>query len=115
MLNVRRSFIFFSPQSSVGDEDGKAGPAVTADIPLPDPSAEYDAIPPTEQVCTVLGRRYCAIRDRDDLLKDLESRLWFTYRRFLRDDGIDWNNVDVWALFATSDSGGGGNMTTYIF
>jgi len=66
---------------AAGEEDGKAGPAVTAEAAPPDPSAEYDAIPPTEQVCTVLGRQYCAIRDRDELLKDLESRLWFTYRR----------------------------------
>ena len=44
-------------------------------------TAEYEAVPPTEQVCTVLGKEYCAIRERDELLKDLESRLWFTYRR----------------------------------
>jgi len=64
-----------------GDDDGKAGPAVEVDAVAPSTSAEYEAVPPTEQVCTILGQEYCAIRDRDELLKDLESRLWFTYRR----------------------------------
>ena len=83
--------------TTAGEDDGKAGPAVTTDVATPDPSAEYDAIPPTEQVCTVLGRHYCAIRDRDELLKDLESRLWFTYRRFA-------NPAGLWVAAINSDT-----------
>ena len=67
------------------NDDGKAGPTVdvaaTSTSSSASTAAEYDAVPPTEQVCTVLGREYCAIRDRDELLHDLATRLWFTYRR----------------------------------
>ena len=81
MLKCAEIFHTFYLCCTAGEVDGKAGPAVASEVASVDPSAEYDAIPPTEQVCTVLGKRYCAIRDRNELLKDLESRIWFTYRR----------------------------------
>jgi len=65
-----------------GDETGNnTGPAINTQSDSALSTAEYDAIPPTEQICTILGRRYNALGDRQALLHDLESRIWFTYRR----------------------------------
>ncbi|CAH2246762.1 cysteine protease ATG4B [Pelobates cultripes] len=37
--------------------------------------------PETAEPVWVLGRKYSALTEKDELLKDVTSRLWFTYRR----------------------------------
>ncbi|XP_028650649.1 cysteine protease ATG4B [Erpetoichthys calabaricus] len=42
---------------------------------------EFEDFPETEEPVWILGQEYSAITERDEILSDVSSRLWFTYRK----------------------------------
>ncbi|XP_053565864.1 cysteine protease ATG4B isoform X2 [Bombina bombina] len=43
--------------------------------------ADIPDFPETAEPVWILGQKYCALTEKDQLLNDITSRLWFTYRR----------------------------------
>ncbi|XP_063093023.1 cysteine protease ATG4B isoform X2 [Cavia porcellus] len=43
--------------------------------------AEFEDFPETSEPVWILGRKYSIFTEKDDILSDVASRLWFTYRR----------------------------------
>uniref|UniRef100_A0A2K5LZ63 Cysteine protease ATG4B n=3 Tax=Cercopithecinae TaxID=9528 RepID=A0A2K5LZ63_CERAT len=43
--------------------------------------AEYEDFPETSEPVWILGRKYSIFTEKDEILSDVASRLWFTYRK----------------------------------
>lgn len=43
--------------------------------------AEFEDLPETSEPVWILGRKYSVLTEKDAILSDVASRLWFTYRR----------------------------------
>ncbi|XP_053775323.1 cysteine protease ATG4B isoform X2 [Desmodus rotundus] len=43
--------------------------------------AEFEDFPETSEPVWILGRRYSVFTEKDEILSDVASRLWFTYRK----------------------------------
>uniref|UniRef100_A0A8C6W9U4 Cysteine protease n=2 Tax=Rodentia TaxID=9989 RepID=A0A8C6W9U4_NANGA len=50
--------------------------------------AEFEDFPETSEPVWILGRKYSIFTEKDEILSDVASRLWFTYRRNF--PAIDW-------------------------
>ncbi|XP_073866929.1 cysteine protease ATG4B isoform X5 [Macaca fascicularis] len=50
--------------------------------------AEYEDFPETSEPVWILGRKYSIFTEKDEILSDVASRLWFTYRKNF--PAIDW-------------------------
>uniref|UniRef100_A0A8C8VMA8 Cysteine protease ATG4B n=1 Tax=Pelusios castaneus TaxID=367368 RepID=A0A8C8VMA8_9SAUR len=42
---------------------------------------EYEDFPETKEPVWILGRQYSVFTEKEEILLDVTSRLWFTYRR----------------------------------
>uniref|UniRef100_A0A2K5CBX2 Cysteine protease ATG4B n=1 Tax=Aotus nancymaae TaxID=37293 RepID=A0A2K5CBX2_AOTNA len=43
--------------------------------------AEFEDFPETSEPVWILGRKYSIFAEKDEILSDVASRLWFTYRK----------------------------------
>ncbi|PNJ10524.1 ATG4B isoform 18 [Pongo abelii] len=43
--------------------------------------AEFEDFPETSEPVWILGRKYSIFTEKDEILSDVASRLWFTYRK----------------------------------
>uniref|UniRef100_A0A671VSX5 Cysteine protease n=1 Tax=Sparus aurata TaxID=8175 RepID=A0A671VSX5_SPAAU len=59
---------------------------------------EFEDFPETSEPVWILGKQYNALTERDDILSDVTSRLWFTYRK---------NFPPIGGTGPTSDTGWG--------
>ncbi|XP_047299694.1 cysteine protease ATG4B isoform X2 [Homo sapiens] len=50
--------------------------------------AEFEDFPETSEPVWILGRKYSIFTEKDEILSDVASRLWFTYRKNF--PAIDW-------------------------
>uniref|UniRef100_A0A8C3GIK4 Cysteine protease ATG4B n=1 Tax=Cairina moschata TaxID=8855 RepID=A0A8C3GIK4_CAIMO len=42
---------------------------------------EYEDFPETKEPVWILGRKYSVFTEKEEILLDVTSRLWFTYRK----------------------------------
>ncbi|KAG5851164.1 hypothetical protein ANANG_G00090130 [Anguilla anguilla] len=59
---------------------------------------EFEDFPETAEPVWILGREFSALTEKDDILSDVASRLWFTYRK---------NFLPIGGTGPTSDTGWG--------
>ncbi|KAM5228658.1 LOW QUALITY PROTEIN: cysteine protease ATG4B [Ctenodactylus gundi] len=64
---------------SVGGRTGKMDAATLTYDTLR--FAEFEDFPETSEPVWILGRKYSIFTEKDEILSDVASRLWFTYRR----------------------------------
>ncbi|XP_025259923.1 cysteine protease ATG4B isoform X1 [Theropithecus gelada] len=68
-----------TPLGSVGGRTGKMDAATLTYDTLR--FAEYEDFPETSEPVWILGRKYSIFTEKDEILSDVASRLWFTYRK----------------------------------
>ncbi|XP_032125449.1 cysteine protease ATG4B isoform X4 [Sapajus apella] len=68
-----------TPLRSVGGRTGKMDAATLTYDTLR--FAEFEDFPETSEPVWILGRKYSIFTEKDEILSDVASRLWFTYRK----------------------------------
>ncbi|XP_009443005.4 cysteine protease ATG4B isoform X2 [Pan troglodytes] len=68
-----------TPLGSVGGRTGKMDAATLTYDTLR--FAEFEDFPETSEPVWILGRKYSIFTEKDEILSDVASRLWFTYRK----------------------------------
>uniref|UniRef100_A0A8B9KDU0 Cysteine protease n=1 Tax=Astyanax mexicanus TaxID=7994 RepID=A0A8B9KDU0_ASTMX len=59
---------------------------------------EFEDFPETPEPVWILGKQFNALKEKDDILSDITSRMWFTYRK---------NFQPIGGTGPTSDTGWG--------
>uniref|UniRef100_A0A8C9KDM8 Cysteine protease n=1 Tax=Panthera tigris altaica TaxID=74533 RepID=A0A8C9KDM8_PANTA len=69
--------------------------------------AEFEDFPETSEPVWILGRKYSISTEKDEILSDVASRLWFTYRKNFPAIGNDPLSSGPWGWTEVGHRGSG--------